>query len=228
MLFKSKLLLSLLSLCPTSLGFSQLKSRDTALTGLYTLTSYAPGNATLNGGKFQGRGGLLIPRIGSYCPSFVGTSCPNGTDSVFSNSLYPSSMVPGGQDLYVDVNGQIGITVQHSHSIPYGAYWSYQGWNWVALEQCSGNQCGCPVGDARYNCTKPTGYFTFKAPPPFNGSNPPGYVGGVMACPSPYDPTGTQLLAWAVTPQFNQSGCTPIVGLGTHPYSGINPPVWSY
>lgn len=127
------------------------------------------------------------------------------------------SEVPGGQDSYVPVDGLISITVQHSHSFPPGS-WEYGiGWTWTPLPKVFPPINPCPK-DLLHNCGAPSGYFSFQAPNAM--------VGGIMACPNPYNPNVTSV--YAVTPQFNQTGCTPLVGLGTHNYTGPNPPVWAY
>jgi hypothetical protein len=128
------------------------------------------------------------------------------------------AVVPGGQDVYVNVDGLMATTVQHSHSIPPGAWWSYYGWNWMPLPVHQLPLRDCPADDDRYNCTPPTGIFNFQAP---NAT-----VGGVMACPNKYFPATTSL--YAVTPEFNRTDCVELAGLGTHPYTGPTPPVWAY
>lgn len=130
--------------------------------------------------------------------------------------------MPGGQDLYVTHDGDIAITVQHSHYIPSDAYHNYEGWSWNALptDTYSASMPDCPLDDPRYNCDTPSGYWTFHAPDAAED------VGGVVACPDPDYPESIQ--AYAVTPSFNRTDCTPMVGLGTHNYTGVNPPVWSY
>lgn len=45
-----------------------------------------------------------------------------------------------------------------------------------------------------------------------------------MACPNEANITNI----YAITPEFNRTDCVPLVGIGTHAYSGINPPVYSY
>lgn len=134
-------------------------------------------------------------------------------------------MVPGSQDLYVTASGQIRITPQHSHAIPDGAYWNYQGWTWTSLADTSSylapdDASDCPADDDRYNCGAPSGYWTFQAP------DAPEDVGGVVACPGEDVPEDVE--AWAVTPAFNRTDCEEIAGLGTHGYEGVSPPVWSY
>lgn len=79
-------------------------------------------------------------------------------------------------------------------------------------------QPDCPQDNSMYNCSSPTGYWTFKAP---NVT-----VGGVKACP--YEYNSSDWSVYAVTPAFNRTDCVDLLGIGTHPYSGVNPPVWSY
>jgi hypothetical protein len=127
--------------------------------------------------------------------------------------------VPGGQDTYVNVDGLVAITVQHEHEIPPGAYWEYEGWTWTGLPVDQPPFLhGCPQNNSMYNCSSPTGYWNFKAP---NAT-----VGGVKVCPNEYD--NTTMSIYAVTPAFNRTGCVDLMGLGIHPYSGVNPPVWAY
>jgi hypothetical protein len=188
------------------------------LPAQYTLTAYLPDNEAINGLKVNSGGGLNIHQavVASYCPVIDNSSahCPNGTDTVFVGYLAPIELVPGGQDLYVAANGLIQITVQHSHFIPSDAYAYGIGWQWTALPLPRSKHHKvrhCPRDNPEYNCDPPTGYFTFIAP----GAT----VGGVVACENKL---------WAVTPAFNQTGCTVLKGLGTHNYTGISPPVWSY
>lgn len=126
-----------------------------------------------------------------------------------------SSMVPGGQDLYVREDGFVTITVQHSHSIPPTAYAYGIGWTWIDLPSDLPPIQDCPA-DNLHNCEAPRGYFTFRAP---NAT-----VGGVVACTGPFGATSI----YAVTPNFNETGCRELTGLGTHEYTGPSPPVWAY
>ena len=137
--------------------------------------------------------------------------------------MHQISEVPGGQDLFVNVNGLVAITVQHSHSIPPGAYWEYQGWTWTALPvtPTSAGKAAfrdCPRTNSAYNCDIPAGYWSFQAP---NSTR-----SGVIACQDGSDTRPATL--YAVTPEFSRLDCVPLKGLGTHPYSGPNPPVWAY
>lgn len=109
----------------------------------------------------------------------------------------------------------MAITVQHSHSFPPGSFPEYEGWTWNALPVQQRPLKDCPIFSDLYNCNPPTGYWTFQVP---NAT-----VGGVKACES-----NGSVHIYAVTPNFNQTGCVTLEGLGTHPYSGPNPPVWAY
>jgi hypothetical protein len=129
-------------------------------------------------------------------------------------------MVPGGQEFYVEFDGSTRITVQHSHYFPPGSYPYYVGWTWTPLNVTSTSP-SCPSNSTLYNCTPPSGIFTFKVP-----DGPLGYEGGLRACPNKYTASVTSV--FAVTPGFNETGCVVLDGLATHGYSGVNPPVWSY
>ncbi|KAF2431012.1 hypothetical protein EJ08DRAFT_207871 [Tothia fuscella] len=189
------------------------------LSSLYTLTAYTLNDCTHNGLKVNNLN-LFQAKVGQYCP-FTGNQsyfCPNGTDMAFGGTLTPIVLVPGGQDLYVNVDGTIAITVQHSHSIPPGAWWNYYGWTWTALPVIQSPLHDCPLNNPEYNCEPPTGFWNFQAPNAM--------VGGVKACPNKYQPSVTSL--YAVTPDFNRTDCIGLAGLGTHNYTGPSPPVWAY
>lgn len=126
--------------------------------------------------------------------------------------------VPGGQDLYVSANGEIDITVQHSHFFPPGSYPEYVGWTWKPFSVYQRPLFKCERWNPDYECAPPTGYFNFQAP----NAN----VSGVFACPNRYN--ASLLSIWAATSQFNRTDCFKLAGLGTHPYTGPNPPVWAY
>jgi hypothetical protein len=135
--------------------------------------------------------------------------------------MLQSALVPGGQDTYVNVDGSISVTVQHSHSFPPGSWPEYYGWTWTPLSANDDSEDvmdDCLEGNDRYNCDAPDGFLTFKAP---NAT-----LGGVMVCDNKFSSDLQSI--WAVTPEFNGTGCFEIVGLGTHNYTGPNPPVWSY
>ncbi|KAF2715429.1 hypothetical protein K504DRAFT_487115 [Pleomassaria siparia CBS 279.74] len=217
------LFLSIVAL-PLALSHPHSQARQNEGPGLYTLTVYAPNNTKYNALKVEYGGylNLFQEKTGQYCPGPPSVpNCPNGTDTVFAGTFYPSSMVPGGQEFFVDVDGATRITVQHSHSFPPGSYPYYYGWTWTALPPSNASRSTCTPNSTFYNCGDPTGYFTFKAP-----DGPAGYEGGLRACPNEYITNGTSV--YAVTPLFNETGCVELAGLATHTYTGVNPPVWSY
>jgi hypothetical protein len=76
----------------------------------------------------------------------------------------------------------------------------------------------CPNDNPEYNCEPPTGYWNFRAP---NAT-----VGGVVACEASQG--GEKSVLYAVTPAFNRTDCVVLEGLGTHTYTGVDPPVWAY
>jgi hypothetical protein len=123
--------------------------------------------------------------------------------------------------MYVNSNGLISITVQHSHFFPSDSYPYYYGWTWKPFQiypfkpEATAN---CPKDDPKYNCNQPTGFWNFKAP---NAT-----VGGLKACPNEFDTESVSV--YAVTPAFNRTDCVGLDGLGTHEYTGVNPPVWAY
>ncbi|OCK84627.1 hypothetical protein K432DRAFT_106049 [Lepidopterella palustris CBS 459.81] len=223
-------LLGGLSLLPTTFALALPHDRDhqpelQTLSNFYTLTVYKPHDRKLNALKVEenyGGFGIYQASTASYCPEQVG-ACPNGTELAFDGgTLYPYSIVPGGQDSYVESDGLIQITVQHSHSFPPGSYPEYEGWTWTAFPVFDnhnwwhnhGNRC--PKDNPIYNCDPPSGFFDFKAP---NAT-----VGGVMACPSTYNSSATVI--YAVTPDFKRTDCVKLDGLATHNYTGE--PVWAY
>ncbi|KIW04955.1 hypothetical protein, variant [Verruconis gallopava] len=166
---------------------------------------------------------LFMAKVASYCP-FTGDQaslCPNGTDMALTGTLEPLAEVPGGQDMYVNADGLISITVQHSHFFPPGSYPYYEGWTWKPYRVFPPDKrltAGCKRDNPEYNCDPPTGFFNFQAP---NAT-----VGGLRACPNEYEANVTSV--YAVTPEFNRTDCVELDGLGTHVYTGPNPPVWAY
>jgi hypothetical protein len=60
------------------------------LTGLSTLTAFAPWIPAYNGAKINNLN-LFQAKVAQYCP-FIGNEpgyCPNGTDMAFASTLYP-------------------------------------------------------------------------------------------------------------------------------------------
>jgi hypothetical protein len=210
------------------------------LPATYTITVYAPHNRQLNGLKVESiPDGLAIYENSTvpYCPTGLESLCPNGTELAFTNAsvLLPDSIVPGGQNLYVNTSGALQITVQHEHVIPPGAYWAYGGgWNWTGLpvlESCPeggewqwahedwgwARRFGCPTGNVDYDCTYPSGYWTWMAP----GMT----TGGLFVCDDPFSTSGGKIV-FGLTPEFTGTGCVEIKGLATHEYDGQ--PVYAY
>ncbi|CAD0100454.1 unnamed protein product [Aureobasidium mustum] len=55
----------------------------------------------------------------TYCPEVVGSACPNTTSTQFvggDNTLSLDTIVPGGQQIYVAVDGTLSFTAPHSAS----------------------------------------------------------------------------------------------------------------
>jgi hypothetical protein len=128
------------------------------------------------------------------------------------------SAVAGGQTLYVAEDGEMKITLPHSHSFPQRATPGWYGWTWYPLPVKQPGLVNCPSNDPMYNCQLPTGFWDFQAP---NATK-----GGVTACGrlDLKDAIGL----YAVTDSFNRTDCVHLTGLGTHNYTGINPPVYEY
>lgn len=56
----------------------------------------------------------------SFCPSFLGSACPPGNQTVF-NEGGVSVLVPGGQQQYTEPSGRLGYTQGHSTYMPPGS-----------------------------------------------------------------------------------------------------------
>lgn len=101
-------------------------------------------------------------------------------------------MVPGGQMIYVEPNGQVKYTPAHSGYMPSGSY--VGGWyNKTVLCECA------PTAEV-------LDFFTT------DGSN----IGGVMLCPDVQDfltGTGASYQLYANTPEFNLTNCVEALGL---------------
>jgi len=186
----------------------------------YTLTAYAPNNPEINGLMAELNGDLWLYQesVTTYCP--MGSGCPEGNHTAFGPGMYPGSMVPGGQTCYVTAEGEFQVTPQHSHNIPSDAYAAPSGWSYTAFEDDEDVGLeSCPKDGKMYRCCRPTGYYTFKAP----GAE----EGGLVACPKAFGQRNAAAI-YAVTPKFSGTGCSPLVGLATHNYTGPYPSVWSY
>jgi len=204
---------------------------NNTLPSYYTLTVFSSPNTTLNGLKVEYGAGFSVFRsnTSSYCPLTPPSQCPQGNELAFAGVLGPLSEVPGGQDSYISTNGLLVITVQHSHSIPTGAFWAYDGMSWTPFPNTTSAQTagynasnsaptvpGCPKDNPFYDCRVPSGIFTWN----HNGTT------GLFACDNPYVANTTSI--FAKTSSFNQTGCKEITGLGTQEYKGPVPAVWSY
>ncbi|KAF2729454.1 hypothetical protein EJ04DRAFT_580599 [Polyplosphaeria fusca] len=117
--FVRSLILATFTTLPIAYALQHVSGRQNEGPGLHTLTAYIPENEKYNGLKVEYGGNLNLfqEKTGSYCPTPPVQNCPNGTDTVFANTFYPMSMVPGGQEFFVENDGSTRITVQHSHSV---------------------------------------------------------------------------------------------------------------
>jgi hypothetical protein len=106
-------------------------------TKAYTVMASSPGTPIdLLSIEAGGLGFRLGGGTGSYCPTFVGPSCPPGNQTVFFGSGI-SVMVPGGQQQYFEPGGRVGYTQAHSLYMPTGSLpggFSYY--------KCPNEQCG--------------------------------------------------------------------------------------
>jgi hypothetical protein len=90
-------------------------------TKAYTVMASSPGTPIdLLSIEAGGLGFRLGGGTGSYCPTFVGPSCPPGNQTVFFGSGI-SVMVPGGQQQYFEPGGRVGYTQAHSLYMPTGS-----------------------------------------------------------------------------------------------------------
>ena len=126
---------------------------DISSADLFTIKASLPGS-TLDGLPVNAAGQAfwLGGSPASYCPTVV-PHCPNVTETIFAGgltelfvsvfSIVPSAMltsfqveVPGGQGVYVNVNGALGFTQAHSIYVPTGAYFGGF-FNLTILSDCS-------------------------------------------------------------------------------------------
>ncbi|CZT43367.1 uncharacterized protein RSE6_03396 [Rhynchosporium secalis] len=92
---------------------------------IFTLKTYAPGSP-LDNQVIQASGqafylGLAAPT--TYCPEIVEPFCPDTDETIIAGvmgGMYVN--VPGGQQIFVRVDGSIGYTQAHSASVSAGAY----------------------------------------------------------------------------------------------------------
>jgi hypothetical protein len=126
--------------------------------------------------------------------------------------------VAGGQDLYVAPDGEIKINQAHSHSFPNKATPGWLGWTWYPLPIKQPALTNCNATDPLYDCGTPSGYWQFQA---LNAT-----TGGLAACGGLNSTSAVSL--YAFTDGFNRTDCVNLMGLGTHNYTGVNPPVYVY
>ncbi|KAE8445070.1 hypothetical protein EG329_013785 [Mollisiaceae sp. DMI_Dod_QoI] len=162
----------------------------TVTADLFTLTASLPGNPF--DGQPVNAAGEAFSLGGSpatYCPTSVGSACPNATGTVFAGMTALWVEVPGGQQIYVQTNGALGFTQAHSASIPPGAYIG----GFVNITVVS-------------DCQAPWDVITW--------NSPDGSTGGILACPEVPPGTNTTVYqVYAKTPAFNQTDCTTLTGL---------------
>lgn len=70
-----------------------LVAATTPIQGSFTLTAHKPGDAKFDAAKVNYVGGVTLfkEKVRQYCPQPPVQSCPNGTDAVWANGLYPVS-----------------------------------------------------------------------------------------------------------------------------------------
>lgn len=99
-------------------------------------------------------GGLrwtLNGQTSSYCPDVVGAACPPGNvTSIVAGygGAAMNTMVPGGQQVYLDPNWNVGYTQAHSAYIPLGSlttgFAAYKGGGFVNLNGNGWGWVACP------------------------------------------------------------------------------------
>ncbi|KUJ12676.1 uncharacterized protein LY89DRAFT_212254 [Mollisia scopiformis] len=163
----------------------------TTVAQILTLTASLP-DSTLDGQPVNADGEAfsLGGSPASYCPTEVGTACPNVTATVFAGMSALWVEVPGGQEVYVQTDGALGFTQAHSASVPPGAY--IGGFSNVTVAS---------------DCHAPWDVITWNAPD--------GSTGGILACPEvPAGTNGTAIYqVYAKTPAFNKTNCVTLAGL---------------
>jgi hypothetical protein len=128
-----------------------------AAQSILTLTASLPGNP-LNGLAVNADGESfdLGGSPSYYCPTEVEPNCPNTTETIFAPGLgaldvslaFKSRdfgdtadnsvqvLVPGGQQVYISSDGELGFTQAHSAYVPPGAY--FGGWiNLTIVSDCA-------------------------------------------------------------------------------------------
>jgi hypothetical protein len=132
-----------------------------AETSTFTLLSIHSGSDVQNQDiNANGQRFWIGKPTSTYCPEAAG-SCPSNTNVTALSFNAPTAglgmndVVPGGQQVYVTADGQLGYTIAHSASIPKGA--SNTGFTYTTevesgapgeLTWSSNGFVACPNGDA--------------------------------------------------------------------------------
>lgn len=131
---------NVLTLLPPATGPFQLTVSNPNLPAIH-------GKAITAGGLHLGIGGTTS----SYCPDVVGSACPPGTiTSLVAGDGRASMnvMVPGGQQVYLRPDWNLGYTQAHSAYIPPGSlttgFGAYQGGGFVNLNGNGWPWVACP------------------------------------------------------------------------------------
>ncbi|MCJ1434050.1 hypothetical protein MMC27_003416 [Xylographa pallens] len=164
---------------------------------------------------------------GSYCPESP-SLCPQpGNETVVYGNLQLSVEVPFGQTTYAISNGLITYNEAYLETLPTALVGSFF-WTPFNSSDHPGVDPDCPTNNPAYDCCPGTGIITYK----YNTT-----LGGVWACYKP-NTSGGLIDTWqlfAATPDFNPDAqespdalCHELVGLVTHPYTGVVPAAWEY
>ncbi|KAI1763878.1 hypothetical protein GGR53DRAFT_342593 [Hypoxylon sp. FL1150] len=177
----------------------------------YFLTVYAPGtevDGALINAASQGFY-LSLDGPSTYCPTNV-ANCPKVEGTLVNGGMTAMAVqVPGGQQIYAAVDGQVQFTKAHSSSTPPGSL--VGGWfnKTVVVSDCD---------------EEPPRYvFDYLAP---DGSN----KGGVKICPdvpAAIRDTGAGYSLYVGTKAFNESFCIDAVGLNLMP-KNVSIGAWQY
>jgi hypothetical protein len=160
----------------------------------------------------------------TYCPDNVGDACPRNINKtcvaglmgamavsdtcpsmrlLISLTRHFQTMVPGGQQIFIAPSGEVSYTQAHSAAMPVGS--TTEGWyNKTVISNCAPE-----ITVADWVLKDPVG-----APS----------AGGILLCPAIRDGV-FQLYVHATG--FNQTGCTPIVGV-VQPWEATQYCAWQY
>ncbi|TGJ85008.1 hypothetical protein E0Z10_g3753 [Xylaria hypoxylon] len=130
--------------------------------------------------------GLEAPS--TYCPLKPESSCPNVTGTLVTRNMEAMAVeVPGGQQIYVQADGQVKYSIPHSSYIPLGSITG--GWFHKSLV----SECLAPASRDVVDFFDGNGH------------------GGVVLCPSEW--STDSLTLYAKTADFAESDCHEIGGL---------------